>query len=104
LLVPSIPNLRTVVEALELIYDLWPGEIMQMLRSLHSVLKIDEEHNILSTCTAVRSHHASFLDFLFDKDRAGSYYIDKLQIWRGIYEGAVSFVSDYESRRSSNEY
>jgi hypothetical protein len=104
LLVESIPFQQVEVECLALLYDLRPGEIMQMLRSLQSVLKIEEEDGILSTFMTVRSHHASFLDFLFDRDRSGIYHINELQVCRDVYEGMVSFVSDYESRRPSIEY
>jgi hypothetical protein len=95
---------RMPVECLEFIYNLRHGEIMQMLRHFHSVLEFITEAGILSTTTVVRSHHASFLDFLFDKDRAGAYYINKDSVYQDVCEGCISFVSNYQSRQSSIEY
>jgi hypothetical protein len=104
LLTKPIPERSIEVECLELIYNLRHGEIMQMLRNLHSVLKTTTEHDGLCSYTTVRSHHASFLDFLFDKNRAVVYHIDHDEVSRAVYEGAVSFISNYRSRTSSIEY
>jgi hypothetical protein len=104
LLAEPIPMWRIDVDCLEFIYKLRHGEIMQMLRNLYSVLNIAYESGSLCTYTVVRCHHASFLDFLLDKYRAGVYYIDEAKTSRAVYEGTISFVNDYLYRKSSIEY
>jgi hypothetical protein len=104
LLGTPIHQWKIQVECLELVYNLGHGEIMQMLRNFHSVLEFTTGKTSLSEYTDVRCHHASFLDFLFDKGRAGPYYINKSSIIQEVYGGMVSFISDYPSRRSSIEY
>jgi hypothetical protein len=91
------------VEALELIYNLQHGEIHQMLRGLHSVFNMSNVDHAICPWTSVHLYHTSFLDFLYDKDRAGVYYSDEEDILRDIREGSISFISDYASRRSSIE-
>jgi hypothetical protein len=59
-------NLQTL--HIERLLELQPGDIRLLLRGLHSVLEIHPTGDIFV-------HHASFLDFLQDRQRASVFYI-----------------------------
>ncbi|KAJ7798480.1 hypothetical protein B0H13DRAFT_1673974 [Mycena leptocephala] len=63
----SVPDIEQLVE-------LETGDVRLILRGLHSVICVpaDDVH-MLTT------HHASFLDFLHDPSRSGTFYIDSSQ-------------------------
>jgi hypothetical protein len=63
------------------------GEILDVLQGLHSLLEVPD-HNILQSDShdddqirgplpRIRIRHASFRDYLLDRNRSGTFYIDK---------------------------
>ena len=86
------------VESLQAILGLHPGQIEHILRGLHSVLDI---HVAGDHTSCVKPFHASFPQFLFDRSRAGRYYIDQETINADIVRGTADFMRDYDKRKSS---
>ena len=86
------------VESLRAILDLHPGQVEHTLRGLHSVLDIQVS---VDRTLQVKPFHASFPQFLFDKDRAGRYYINQENINADIVRGTADLMRDYDRRRSS---
>ncbi|KAF7334883.1 AAA-16 domain-containing protein [Mycena sanguinolenta] len=66
----AIVNFRLVPRSIDQLLGLAQGETRLILSGLHSVLNIprDDEHEI-------RSHHASFWDFLNNLDRSGNFCV-----------------------------
>ncbi|KAF8074137.1 hypothetical protein FPV67DRAFT_789138 [Lyophyllum atratum] len=62
------------------ILGLQPGTARSVLGGMHSLLRVEE---------TVKCFHASFRDFLFDKSRAGSFFIDPK---RHHYDMALGFL------------
>jgi hypothetical protein len=83
------PQGSGTVDSVEIIYGLHP-EVLQTLRGLHSVLEFVEEEQFGLKLTKVRSLHASFPEFLHDKDRAGTYYVDREQAFKSYARGPWS--------------
>jgi NACHT domain len=63
------------------------GEILDVLQGLHSLLEVpddnisqsdsDDDDQIRGPLPRIRIRHASFRDYLLDKNRSGTFYIDK---------------------------
>ncbi|KAF7328943.1 putative nwd2 protein [Mycena venus] len=62
-------NLELTPAQLDRLFDLEPGDVQLILRSLHSVLKVPADSETISV------HHASFLDFLRDQQRSSVFHI-----------------------------
>ncbi|KAJ6543274.1 hypothetical protein DFH09DRAFT_1173782 [Mycena vulgaris] len=62
------------VSDLEQLLELDEGDIALILRSLHSVIWAEDEHR-----SQVTVYHASFLDFLEDPSRSGSFHVGSSQ-------------------------
>ena len=75
-----------------------PGQVEHILRGLHSVLELQVQFD---GTTRVTPFHASFPQFLFDKTRAGRYYIDKENINADIVRHTADLMRDYDKRMSS---
>ncbi|KAF5367880.1 hypothetical protein D9615_010478 [Tricholomella constricta] len=58
-------------KVIERIFDLKKGAVRSALRGMHSLLRVLHD--------TVESYHASSYDFLFDKDRAGRFFIDSAE-------------------------
>ncbi|KAJ7839877.1 hypothetical protein B0H13DRAFT_1649978 [Mycena leptocephala] len=79
---PQLLGILTVIVAkfnlsllhIEQLLELNPGDVRLILRHLHSVLLVPVDNN-----SRIIVHHASFLDFLGDAMRSGSFYIDNVQ-------------------------
>ena len=86
------------VESLQAILGLHPGQVEHILRGLHSVLdiQVSVDHTLRA-----KPFHASFPQFLFDKSRAGRYYIDQENINADIVRGTADLMRDYDKRKSS---
>jgi hypothetical protein len=66
---------------IELLLELQPGDVQLILRGLHSVLNIPKDTG------AISAHHASFLDFLRDRQRSSGFFIDlenRLNVARAV--------------------
>ncbi|KAJ7922328.1 hypothetical protein B0H13DRAFT_2317581 [Mycena leptocephala] len=61
-------HVQLKLHQIERLLELQPGDVRLILRSLHSVLKIDSDN--------ISAHHASFLDFLRDQQRSTIFHID----------------------------
>ncbi|KAJ7491436.1 hypothetical protein B0H11DRAFT_2399948 [Mycena galericulata] len=61
-------RLRLCPRDVEQLLELHPGDIHLVLRSLHSVIKVEKD-------SFITIHHTSFLDFLNDPARSGPFYI-----------------------------
>jgi len=61
------------VESLQAILGLHPGQVEHILGDLHSVLEL----RVYGNRREVKPLYASFPQFLFDKNRAGRYYINE---------------------------
>ena len=86
------------VESLQAILGLHPGQVEHILRGLHSVLDIQV---FADQTTHVKPFHASFPQFLFDKSRAGRYYIDQENVNADIVRRTADLMQDYDKRKSS---
>ena len=86
------------VETLQVLLGLHPGQVPHILRGLHSVLEFRVHANQIPR---VEPFHASFPQFLFDKNRAGRYYISQEKINADIVRGTADLMRDYEKRKSS---
>ncbi|KAF7345847.1 putative nwd2 protein [Mycena venus] len=64
-----IANFRLCLRYIEALLDLKSGDVRLTLRNLHSVLSIGSEYEEITI------HHASFLDFLHDRQRSSNFYI-----------------------------
>ncbi|KAJ7033858.1 hypothetical protein C8F04DRAFT_957211, partial [Mycena alexandri] len=62
------------VSDLEHLLELNEGEVALILRTLHSVIWVEDEHS-----SQVTVYHASFLDFLEDPSRSGSFHVGSSQ-------------------------
>jgi len=85
------------VESLRAILDLHPGQVEHILHGLHC----PRYPCFCQQTRRVKPFHASFPQFLFDKSRAGRYYIDLENINTDIVRGAADLMRDYDKRRSS---
>ena len=94
---PHFQNLESV-ESLQVILGLHPGQIEHILRGLHSVLDIQVS---VGHTLRVEPFHASFPQFLFDKSRAGRYYINQENINADIVRGTADFMRDYDKWETS---
>ncbi|KAJ7890839.1 hypothetical protein B0H13DRAFT_875424 [Mycena leptocephala] len=61
-------HVQLKLHQIERLLELQPGDVRLILRSLHSVLKIDSDN--------ISVHHASFLDFLRDQQQSMIFHID----------------------------
>ncbi|KIK61983.1 hypothetical protein GYMLUDRAFT_243130 [Collybiopsis luxurians FD-317 M1] len=68
---------RTSSQCIEGLYFLPKGKVGTLLFGLHSVLNIPDDDS-----DKITFRHASFVDFLSDKKRSGSYYVNKSQAAR----------------------
>ncbi|KAJ7908063.1 hypothetical protein B0H13DRAFT_2498837, partial [Mycena leptocephala] len=64
-----IANFSLELRYIETLLDLESGDVSLILRDLHSVLNIGSEDK------GITVHHASFLDFLNDRQRSSTFYI-----------------------------
>ncbi|KAJ7819329.1 hypothetical protein B0H13DRAFT_390990 [Mycena leptocephala] len=65
-----VANVQLTPAQLDWLFDLEPGDVQLILRSLHSVLKVPSNAGTISV------HHASFLDFLQDERRSTDFHIN----------------------------
>ncbi|KAL0065068.1 hypothetical protein AAF712_007904 [Marasmius tenuissimus] len=65
------PYLPPSPEIVEIVLDLTPGEVDLTLRGMHSVLDIHDSWD------EIRVFHTSFVECLFDRSRAGAFFIDR---------------------------
>ncbi|KAJ6456855.1 hypothetical protein C8R45DRAFT_913783 [Mycena sanguinolenta] len=68
----AIVNFRVFPEEIDHLFRLAHGETRLLLRGLHSLLSLDDDYEI-------SSHHASFLDFLNNPGRSGTFCVGTLQ-------------------------
>ncbi|KAJ7822060.1 hypothetical protein B0H14DRAFT_2519081 [Mycena olivaceomarginata] len=64
-------NLDLRIPHIEQLLELKPGDVQLTLRGLHSIVKMDGN--------TVTVHHASFLDFLNNPTRSGTFYVGPQQ-------------------------
>ncbi|KAJ7818364.1 hypothetical protein B0H13DRAFT_404730, partial [Mycena leptocephala] len=64
-----IANWSFKLRCIEPFLNLESGDVALTLRDLHSVLNIGSEDQVITV------HHASFLDFLNDRQRSSTFYI-----------------------------
>ncbi|KAF7328285.1 putative nwd2 protein [Mycena sanguinolenta] len=68
----AIVHLNLAADQIDKLLALEEGETRLLLRGLHSVLSVGANED------DIRSHHASFLDFLENPDRSGSFCVNTL--------------------------
>ncbi|KAL0060172.1 hypothetical protein AAF712_013019 [Marasmius tenuissimus] len=73
------PYLTPSPEDIEFILDWTPGEVDLTLRAMHSVLDIQ------GSGVEIRVFHTSFKEYLFDRTRAGIFFIDEAT--QGVFLG-----------------
>jgi len=82
---------------------LQPGQIKLTLRQLHSIVSFESHITGEESVPLLQFIHASFLDFLFDENRSGEYYIDRQQwyedCFRDIFIVACDVVGLSETSR-----
>jgi hypothetical protein len=78
-------HLQLEPHEIERLLELQPGDIRLILRSLHSVLKIDLDE--------ISAHHASFLEFLQDPQRSSIFHID-LETRMNVARAVLKTLSD----------
>ena len=98
--VRSLPHLHGLksIDSLQAILGLHPGQVEHIFRGLRSVLELGDYDNPIQR---VQPFHASFPQFLFDKSRAGRYYINQENINADIVRGTADLMRDYDKRKSS---
>ncbi|KAJ7804434.1 hypothetical protein B0H14DRAFT_1617282 [Mycena olivaceomarginata] len=69
-------NFDLSVYEIEQLLELETGDVRLFLRDLHSVIKLPDEDDVNM---AVYAHHASFLDFLDNPSRSGSFCVGSSQ-------------------------
>ena len=80
---------RPRVSAMEVFFDLRPGQLKLTLRGLRSIVAVSDGADE----GRLYSFHASFLDFLFDPARAKDYYVDREQCYVSNFHRLFSLVS-----------
>jgi hypothetical protein len=65
------------VPCIEQLLGLRPGDLRLTLRGLHSLIQVpeDDDYDYLFKYHQISVHHASFLDFLDDPIRSGTFYV-----------------------------
>ena len=74
LLFPYLSN--APIDAVEIFLCLMPGELQIILSDLHSIIAVPLPQNNASLVRHLRLFHASLGDFLLDKARSGTLFID----------------------------
>ena len=78
---------RTVAE-IEALLDLPCGQVKLLLRGMRSLVSFEERGD--GGFVDVQLNHASFIDFLHDKDRSGDYHVD-FEAW--LYKAFCNALS-----------
>ncbi|KAK1233275.1 hypothetical protein PQX77_003567 [Marasmius sp. AFHP31] len=92
----SPPVEPTSAVAIEQLLGLGQGEVTALLSGLHSILHIPEDR-----AERVSVLHASFTDFLLDRNRSGDYYVGEQLEERAWKEMAVVYQAKWLSRVSA---
>ncbi|KAJ7821575.1 hypothetical protein B0H13DRAFT_1660199, partial [Mycena leptocephala] len=79
LLVIVEPTFSFCVWQIEELLGLETGDVHLIMRGLHSVINVPEEHNV-----ALTVHHASFTDFLNHLSRSGPFYVGGSQYRKNV--------------------
>ncbi|KAK1234926.1 hypothetical protein PQX77_001861 [Marasmius sp. AFHP31] len=82
--------------AIEQLLGLGQGEVTALLSGLHSILHIPEDR-----AERVSVLHASFTDFLLDRDRSGDYHVGKKLEERAWKEMVIVYQAKWLSRLSA---
>ncbi|KAK1235972.1 hypothetical protein PQX77_000785 [Marasmius sp. AFHP31] len=90
---PMVPTSATVIEKL---LGLGQGEVTALLSGLHSILHIPEDR-----AEGVSVLHASFTDFLLDRNRSGDYYVGEKLDQRTWKEMVIVYQANWLSRVSA---
>ncbi|KAK1218972.1 hypothetical protein PQX77_018319 [Marasmius sp. AFHP31] len=92
----SLPMVPTSAIGIEQLLGLGQGEVTALLSGLHSILHIPEDR-----AKRMSVLHASFTDFLLDRDRSGDYYVgEKLEerTWKEMF---IAYQAKWLSRVSA---
>ncbi|KAF5376275.1 hypothetical protein D9615_008484 [Tricholomella constricta] len=95
---------------IETVLNLRRGEVRLTLRGLHSLLGftstsvLDENSEIVGVDISIQSLHASLGDFLFDKERAGKFYIDLEECHADIVRGSWTIFSNWVTKNGESLY
>ncbi|KAK1218685.1 hypothetical protein PQX77_018583 [Marasmius sp. AFHP31] len=95
-LLGSRPMVPTSAVAIERLLDLGQGEVTALLSGLHSILHIPEDHT-----ERLFVLHASFTDFLLDRNRSGDYHVGKKLGERAWREMVVAYQAKWLSQVSA---
>ncbi|KAK1221898.1 hypothetical protein PQX77_015278 [Marasmius sp. AFHP31] len=90
---PMVPTSAVVIEKL---LGLGQGEVTALLSGLHSILHIPEDR-----AERVSVLHASFTDFLLDRNRSGDYYVGKKLDQSTWKEMVIVYQANWLSRVSA---
>ncbi|KAF7331130.1 putative nwd2 protein [Mycena sanguinolenta] len=83
----AIVHFRVSPEGIDRLFRLAQGESRLILWGLHSVLSIPPRDD------EIRSHHASFLDFLNHPDRSGNFYVNTLICQIGLARSLLQYYA-----------
>ncbi|KAF9528162.1 hypothetical protein CPB83DRAFT_907088 [Crepidotus variabilis] len=106
---------REGLSILEILLDLRPGDAHRALRSLHSILFVhhslaadretmsnEDYRRILHEAQRpIRFYHKSFLDFLQNRQRAGTFFVGKEESHRQIALGCLNTLQNVGSKPPS---
>ncbi|KAK1231257.1 hypothetical protein PQX77_005622 [Marasmius sp. AFHP31] len=92
----SLPMMPNSAVGIEQLLGLGQGEVTALLSGLHSILHIPEDR-----AERVSVLHASFTDFLLDRNRSGDYYVGKKLDQRTWTEMIIVYQANWLSRVSA---
>ncbi|KAJ8080517.1 hypothetical protein PM082_017350 [Marasmius tenuissimus] len=103
LIVPQVPQknppaLFPTPEAIEFLLCLVPGEVDLTLRAMHSVL------NVRGGRDEITVFHTSFRDYLFDRTRSGSFFLEQQAQTHFLARQWLQALSAGRLRRRSYDY
>lgn len=121
---PSDTRPPVTLSYIEITFNLRPGQAQAALRGIHSILhwrvidEIDYEDEgsfsgvnddvnlglFVAEDISISPVHASLTDFLFDKERAKIFFIDKEKIYEDIFRHTLILFRDWNHRKTSFRY
>ncbi|KAF8802253.1 hypothetical protein BYT27DRAFT_6773974 [Phlegmacium glaucopus] len=83
---------------IEEILEMEEGEVLVVLQGLHSLLEVsysDDRSQSSSSSPSIRILHASFCDYLLDRNRSGAFHIDETTLDAHLSTSIFSMTSNW---------